>query len=765
MATAYSSNLALALPVTGELSGTWGTTVNTQITNMLDEALGYQVVSVTLLGPNTLTIPDGTTGVARSIYIQLNGTGGGTVTVPTAKTKMYFVFNNTASAITFKVTGQTGVSIPAAAKMALFSNGADIFDAENYFSALTLGSALPVASGGTGITSFGTGVATWLGTPSSANLAAAVTDETGSGALVFATSPTLVTPALGSPSSVGTMPAFTLGGTVSGGGNNINNVVIGASSPLAGNFTTLTTSSTVTINGGTANGVAYLNGSKVLTTGTALTFDGTTLSNSTSGTPFSLNRTGAGTALIELKQSGTVGSYLGTSGVNDFIIYNGSASELARFNGTGLQVVNTLSGGTSGTAYSFSGSAPATSLTLDSSGSLGIGTSSPATLLTLNGNDPLITLKNAGTNRWQFGLENTSSNRFVFYDNTAAAYRLIIDSSGNLGLGVTPSAWNTAFKALELKNSAGFLCDGDTAFVTNNCYFNSSSSWIYKATDFATRYQQQSGTNKWFIAPSGTGGDPISFGDPKMTLDASGNLGVGTTSPGARIDSKITTPTANATANILQGGDGTKTFNLFQTGSSYNYAGAYVNELWYYCNSSYAGMTFGSDGAVPIKFISNTLERVRIDSSGNLLVGVTTANANGGVLQLKSGITFPATAVAATDANTLDDYEEGTWTPGFTGTVVGTLTTDGKYTKIGNIVYWTATITATTSTTAVADTAVVENFPFVGVSFTYACSIMNRGNSASIGVAHTELSTGATYVYTPGWTAVASVGLSGFYSV
>jgi hypothetical protein len=54
-----------------------------------------------------------------------------------------------------------------------------------------------VASGGTGITSFGTGVATFLGTPSSANLAAAVTDETGSGSLVFATSPTLVTPVLG----------------------------------------------------------------------------------------------------------------------------------------------------------------------------------------------------------------------------------------------------------------------------------------------------------------------------------------------------------------------------------------------------------------------------------------------------------------------------------------------------------------------------------------------------------------------------------------
>jgi hypothetical protein len=60
---------------------------------------------------------------------------------------------------------------------------------------------LPVANGGTGITSLGTGVATFLGTPSSANLISAVTDETGTGSLVFATSPTLVTPILGTPTS------------------------------------------------------------------------------------------------------------------------------------------------------------------------------------------------------------------------------------------------------------------------------------------------------------------------------------------------------------------------------------------------------------------------------------------------------------------------------------------------------------------------------------------------------------------------------------
>ena len=75
-----------------------------------------------------------------------------------------------------------------------------------------------------------------------------------------------------------------------------------------------------------------------------------------------------------------------------------------------------------------------------------------------------------------------------------------------------------------------------------------------------------------------------------------------------------------------------------------------------------------------------------IDTNGVLLVGVTSANANGGVLQLKSGITFPATQVAASDANTLDDYEEGTFTPTI-GASSGTATTvtinSAIYTKIG----------------------------------------------------------------------------------
>ena len=105
-------------------------------------------------------------------------------------------------------------------------------------SVFSLTTPVAVANGGTGISSFGTGVATFLGTPSSANLAAAVSDETGSGALVFATSPTLVTPALGTPSAlVGT----NITGTASGltAGNVTTNANLTGAITSVGNATSL----------------------------------------------------------------------------------------------------------------------------------------------------------------------------------------------------------------------------------------------------------------------------------------------------------------------------------------------------------------------------------------------------------------------------------------------------------------------------------------------------------------------------------------------
>jgi hypothetical protein len=144
------SNLGIELLAPGDQAGTWGITTNTNLGTLIDQAIGgYATYSCTGT-PDTITIPNGATGVARNMYLKLTGTGGSTLTVPT-NTKLYFIFNSTASAITVKTSG-AGVSVPAGAKTVLLCDGTDIVVAENYLASLTLGAALPVASGGTSLT-------------------------------------------------------------------------------------------------------------------------------------------------------------------------------------------------------------------------------------------------------------------------------------------------------------------------------------------------------------------------------------------------------------------------------------------------------------------------------------------------------------------------------------------------------------------------------------------------------------------------------------
>ena len=116
-----------------------------------------------------------------------------------------------------------------------------------------------------------------------------------------------------------------------------------------------------------------------------------------------------------------------------------------------------------------------------------------------------------------------------------------------------------------------------------------------------------------------------------------------------------------------------------------------------------------------------------IKSSQEVLIGTSTITANGGILQLKSGITFPATAVAASDANTLDDYEEGTWTPTIYGDATagtGTYTiNNGSYTKVGRTVSVTFSITWTAHTGS-------GNMGLRGLPFTSANNGLNGAAAA-----------------------------------
>jgi hypothetical protein len=321
---------------------------------------------------------------------------------------------------------------------------------------------------------------------------------------------------------------------------------IGATTPNTASFTTLTTSSTVTLNGGTANGVLYLNGSKVATSGSALVFDGT-----------------------------------------------------------------------------------------------------------------------------------------------------------NLGLGVTPSAWN-GYKAFQIgagSSLAGWATDAGTDLSANAFY---QTGWKYIATAAAARYQITStAEHRWHTAASGTAGNAITF-TQAMTLDASGNLGIGTTSP---------TNTAGYTTLQIQGSTG----GIVRLNNS-------GNTIQCYAGSDTVGGFIGSSTNHPFVFYTNSAERARITAGGGfqcvnaLSVGNATPTTSG------AGVTFPATQSASSNANTLDDYEEGTWTPTVTSTAGTYAGQSGRYTKIGNLVtvdFWVQN--ATTFTYASATAAwTITGLPFAPSSFSYS---------------------------------------------
>ena len=103
-----------------------------------------------------------------------------------------------------------------------------------------------------------------------------------------------------------------------------------------------------------------------------------------------------------------------------------------------------------------------------------------------------------------------------------------IDSSGNVGIGVVPSAWSSASNALQNSGGALWQFGGSNFYVGQNYYFNGTNR-IYTTTAEATEYQQGAGMHRWFTAPSGTVGNAVTFTE-RMRIDSSGNLLIGGTS-------------------------------------------------------------------------------------------------------------------------------------------------------------------------------------------------------------------------------------------
>jgi len=356
----------------------------------------------------------------------------------------------------------------------------------------------------------------------------------------------------GTTLTANTIGAFTLGGTVAGGGNNINNVIIGATTPLAGAFTTLT-----------ANGTAATNTTALTAQGTTTGFNRGRIFNTGGDLRFGIDSSVGAEALTG---SAAYSSFIGSFTNTPFYLVSNSAI-VGTVSSTGLAVTGNID--------------------------LTAATTFPTTGMFLRAADNQLKIC-------------AGSAGIAFAAASGASTLATLDSSGNLGLGVTPSAWSGQ-TALQIASSGAIASSNSSLDIYANAYYNAGNKYIQSS--YASRYTQTSGQHQWYTAPSGTAGNAITFTQ---------SLAVG------------------------------------------------------------KGTTLALEGAT---------------------------SATG------TGIAFPATQSASSDANTLDDYEEGTWTPSLTSfTVVGSPTYTGFYTKVGRQVTVVMQLTATTISST--GSSFVNNLPF-----------------------------------------------------
>jgi hypothetical protein len=573
MTTAYTSLLGLALPVTGELSGTWGQIVNDSITSLVDTSVAG-TTNVSTDANVTLTTTTGASNQARQAILLFSGarTAIRTVTAP-AQSKIYTVINATTGGFAVTLVGAgptTGVTIANGARTVVAWNGSDFVE-------------------------------------------------------------------VSSPSSI-------------------------------------------ILPGGTANGVLYLNGSKVVTSGSALTFDGANI----------------------IVNATTPAYFTGTSNLAQVSI-NRSPSTGAIFNASQSAAYLNIDGASGGSSFQFvvasaANTQPSEAMRLTSTG-LGIGRTSNRDSTKLDVFGDITFGGNAsyyGTLGYNAGVGTvdltSSDGGFRFIRRSGTVTSATLDSSGNLGLGVTPSAWAT-YKALQVNNGALIGFSTEIVGLTGNAYYNSNFKYI--SNGYATKYSQGesgSGQHAWFTAPSGTAGNAITF-TQAMTLDASGNLLVGATSAAgnskgyffANADTSHTVRITNASSGSSAYANLVVSNNLgtvVELGvQSSNRSTTYpANEAWMYTSN---GINIGYSGDV--KFYTGSAERARIDSSGNLLVGTTTQifgalitarKSGGNTLVCQQDAGSSAAAIVARIENTSGRLMGFN----YAGSDVGTITTNGTIT-------------------------------------------------------------------------------------
>ena len=608
MTVTNTSLLGLALPTTGTESGVWGDDVNNGFTILVDISVAgtnniTQDSDITLAvsnGSNSSSFTSTATNSTVAQYYVLNCTGARTANrniIAPASSKTYYVINSTTTAttpftITIKKSGGTGVTIPPGAAALVAYNGTDFQAINAITGVLGFSDTNIVMSAQASANTYVQGIIqnSNSGTSASAdfivanNLSTATTyygdfginssTFSGTGSLSAANA-TYVTATSGDL-ALGTTTSNAIHFVVNSGATDAMTINTSGALALNGSYGT---SGQVLTSGGssavptwttvigtvpspfTANGVVYASSTSALATGSALTFDGNNVGVGL--TPSAWDGTFKNIQIGGNGYSGSFYSQANGDNSNGIVLnayyssgwkYTASSKASTQYEqNNGIHKWSVASSGTANNAISF-----IQAMTLNNSGYLGIGTTSPTAPLQVNVNNSTTTISGS-----QGGviLQNTNSTSGAvnaqFFANSGGYYSaaiyttqtqtgnagdnlilntktsggswnsgLILDTSGNLGLGVTPSAWSGA-KAFQVYNASMYSTGGNT-FLANNYYYNGSNN-IYTQSNYATALGLNSGQFQFFVAPSGTAGGTISF-TQAMTLTNTGDLLFGTTS-------------------------------------------------------------------------------------------------------------------------------------------------------------------------------------------------------------------------------------------
>jgi hypothetical protein len=249
---------------------------------------------------------------------------------------------------------------------------------------------------------------------------------------------------------------------------------------------------------------------------------------------------------------------------NSLIKSGGTSSQYLMADGSTSTLTNPVTGtGTTNYLPKFTGTSTiGNSLVFDNGVAVGIGTTTPSPLIA---GSRTLEISQAGDNFPALNISRTSGisytnvNWRLFLSSDASLHfrqnstdRLILSASGNLGLGVTPSAWGSGQRALQTPAGAIWNFNASNMSIVQNVFSDGTEKYVNNG--FASTYNQNSGQHVWRTAPSGTAGNAISF-TQAMTLDASGNLMVGDTSTyNVRMNvvgAGATTSTGSGSSNIV----------------------------------------------------------------------------------------------------------------------------------------------------------------------------------------------------------------------